>query len=575
MSNNQTNAHSFTLDGFGGVDLRSYHTDPTCAQEICNFRVRSDGSLEKRYGGRFLKKIGTSRPHAYWVGRIKGRSLAYFFTDSTLLCVDLESLEETVIASLTFQNNAFFFFYEGMLYLCNDKSLYLVRNNGISAVEGYAPLIGKDWNNRTVGPEHEPKNILTKRVRISYVISSPASTFLSVPEKVLTIDNVFVNDVRISPERYYWDDQFGTVNVLELSAGDRVMIYVTLDIPDYEERNALATACRAVSFGKNTSNRLFFIDREGASEMLCSSYVSKSNRVESERGYPSCGALYLPEGKIFGVGNRSAAIQSAEHHREHLMLFTEEDAWMADAEVSADDEFPTFCINSTVGTSEPLASTVVENEIFTFSQGGVWQWSGRGDTMNDMSAVRISLPIDPHLKTSNCTGARLYYNRFERELWLHLPRMPHVWIYQLDQKLWYRFTANADFFFDSDLGFGYMKGALLFLYDPTMFFDTVNDKGSTSTIAASYLGGFFNFDSAKPKILEELVLDGDFQMNVFKVRAADEHGDTYLDLQLSDQIGHTRIKRRLSSPRFFYAALQITCSDSMPLTIHRVALRAR
>ena len=55
MSNNQKrNNLSVSFDGFRGIDCRRNHTGETVASDVVNFRIRSDGSLEKRNGYRLL-----------------------------------------------------------------------------------------------------------------------------------------------------------------------------------------------------------------------------------------------------------------------------------------------------------------------------------------------------------------------------------------------------------------------------------------------------------------------------------------------------------------------------------------
>lgn len=575
MSTQTKKTPSFSLDGFRGVDLCSHHTDPRCAQDIRNFRILPDGSLKKRYGYRPIKSFTSTKKNAYWIGSRNSKPLAYFLTNLSVICLNLQTYEEQVIGSLSRScSNAFFFFYEGNLYLCHDQNISLIDDEGIHPAEGYVPLIGKDWNNREPGPDYEPKNILTKRARISYIISDPASIFLEVKDKIASVDGVIVNGIPISSQDYYLDTKLGTVNVQNLNAGDRVMIYVTLDIEDFAQLDLLKNACEAISFGKNTDNRLFFLDKNGSSSMLCSSYVTQESRKEAQQIYPNSDSLYIPESPPFVLGNRNSSIRSAQHHYDHLLLFTEEDAWMARAEVSSDDEFPTVNINSTVGCCSQHGSVTVGNELFTVCQQGVWQWSGNSEFSGEMHTVRISTPIDSLLVDEDFSKCGLYYNGRERELWLHFPSRSYVWIYQLDLKQWYRFDVSADFFFEANGIFGFCASTRVFVFDPTLFYDQPNES-STSPIRAKYLSSYSDFGTKDPKIIKEILLVGDFETNQIDIFAKDEKKN-YAQIQIQEPKGYSLIRNRTSSrSRFPYAALYVSVYDSNPITIYRAELIAR
>lgn len=574
MSKQTKKSPTLTLDGFCGIDLRCSHTNPDVAQDVLNFRVRGDGSLEKRYGYRLLANLG-GIIRASWIGSVGGSSIGYFIVGNRVIRFNLDTKEQVSLGTVSAASqNAFFFFYEGELYLSDGSKLYQVKSNLLSTVEGYAPLIGKDWNNRSPGEDFEPKNILTKRARISYVISDPPSNILQIKEPIQSIDGVLLNGEVLPADRYYMDTNFGTVNVSNLQAGDRVMLYVTLDTSDSNQLSKLHRSSCAIAFGKNTSNRLLFLDRNNSSTMLCSSYVPKQERKLVSKIYLNTSPLYIPENATFVVGNRHCAVQSAQPYYDRLLLFTEEDAWMASSEVSSNDEFPTTNINTLLGCAVKEGSLSIGNEIYSIGSHGLWRWASAKNFSGEMEAECVSLPIDPLLSREDYRCATISHNRLENEIWLHFSTRSDIFIYNLSLKLWYRFNGIiASRFFGCDAYFGFIRGTSLYVFDSSLLTDS-DDNTTQKPISSEYLSAFCDFGTPENKNVKRIILEGDFYRNTVTFTVRSPLNDL-TSCKFTNSGNHTTLSTRCSSPPFRSAGIHLHCNDTRQLKLHRASVLAR
>ena len=578
MSKQQTKTSAaLSFDGFGGVDKTRGHSDTVCAEEMLNFRVRRDGSLQKRCGYRLLTDVGAP-VRSYWIGRMDGEMCFFVATDQTLFSIDPASGEKTSIAPLPEQaERSLFFFYRDSLYLLNGKRFFRVTREGMEEIIGYVPLLTKDWDNRVVGEIYEPRNILTRKARLSYVISDPPSMFLLPPHgvKSLELEKVEINGEEIDPSRFEFDKNFETINVSKVLAGDRVMIYALFP-EDYDDLFEQFCSCRyATTFGGPSSNRLFFWGGSAPTTMFSSTYLARDRLTEAQEIYPNCSPLYFPEGFEFTVGEGRHPVQGTQRHYDRLLIFTKGDTWIANEDSSGLDDFPTLGINSGIGCASAEGIALAENDPVTVGEYTVWQWSGETDRLSERNASRLSEAIDPLLSPEDYASAQLYYNRRERELWMNLPHRDEVWIYHTGHRAWYRFGGiSADQFFDLETGVAFLRGSKIFVFDETLNVDCDAD-GEERPIEAYYLSTVSDFGTAENKNLCRLTVRGDLGGGTLSVTFSGD-GTQPVRCELSDDSSaHSVIDRRVSSGSFRCGSVRISSSDGARPVIHSLTLRAR
>jgi len=574
MSNKTNKQLTLTLDGFRGIDATAGHADPSYAEDVRNFRILKDGSLQKRCGYRFLADLNAPIT-AHWAGTVGDRFRFYLVADRKVLFLNTDDGAVTQLGILPEESDhACFFFYLGILYLLDGVHVWEVREDKLVESAGYVPLIGKDWDNRYVGEFYEPKNVLTRRARISYVISDPPSIFMALDAPLQSVDGVMVNGETYSPESYYYDENFNTVNIMNLEAGDRVTIHVTYAEGNDDLLSQLMAASHYVTFGGANRNRLFLWDPSASGKLFCSSYVGQSELYASKEAYPDSGPLYFPVGSEFYVGEGRYAIRAAEPHYDCLLIFTDGELWIADDKTSGFEEFPTTVVNTRIGCAANGGAVLAENDMISVGKGTLWKWLNDTDRLLGRNAVRFSQAVDPLLTPEDFASMSLYYHPMLNELWMNIPLKKEILIYHLTWGQWYRFgEIDADSLFLTDRSFGFIKGGRIFLFDETMREDQI-DKETRQAITAEYMGGITDFESERRKNLCRLTLRADTDGDPISVSFSGS-GTADVALTLADpDHPHSLFRRRCHSGAFRHGQLKLTTSGTGRPVIHSLSLRA-
>ena len=184
------------LQNFGGIGLSSEKKAHICS-DMQNFRILSDGSLEKRCG--FQKKYaidGTIR--GFCDGYIGDRQITCIAADDKLFIrYGNEFVCKQTLSSST--DPVQFVYYSDHLYLLDGNQIYvyLPQLENFQAAMGYAPLIGFNWSPLELGAVHEPINLFSNKLRISYKNLEGSTTF-NLPFSAASIDSVYADGQRIT-----------------------------------------------------------------------------------------------------------------------------------------------------------------------------------------------------------------------------------------------------------------------------------------------------------------------------------------------------------------------------------------
>ena len=85
--------------GFGGIDRTLTHSDKPVAEDIVNFRIRKDGSLEKRCGYVPFIELG-SRIRALYSTSQKGKNILYALVGDEVFSIDCGTATKTKLATI-------------------------------------------------------------------------------------------------------------------------------------------------------------------------------------------------------------------------------------------------------------------------------------------------------------------------------------------------------------------------------------------------------------------------------------------------------------------------------------------
>ena len=275
------------------------------------------------------------------------------------------------------------------------------------------------------------------------------------------------------------------------------------------------------------------------------------------------------------MGEGRYPVRGAQRHYDRLLIFTEGDTWIANAESSGQDDFPTSGINASIGCASYNGIALAENDPVSVGEYTVWRWSGETDRLSERNATPLSEAIDPLLSPEDYASAGLYYNRRERELWLNLPHRDEVWIYPVNHRKWYRFGGiGADHVFDLGSRVAFLRGARIFVFDESLYSD-FDALGKEMPIEAFYVSTVSDFGTESRKNLCRMVLRGDLDGGRVEMTFSPVGAQDVVCTVEDGANEHSVIERRLASGSFRYGSLQLRSSDRARPVIHSLTLHTR
>lgn len=575
----QSGAACVSYNGFGGIDGVAAHSGIASIDDMVNFRILEDGSLEKRCGFKKLYDFPKDI-QAYWCGIYGGKPRIYFLVNDIVAKYELESGEMIADGKPTGIDmaNPKFFMLDGRLYLATEGGFTYVQPGGIlSNVTGYVPHVGKDWSNDTVGEINEPLNILNRKARFTYTVSDQPSIFFRVLYPVKKIDRVEVNGNLVDSSKYYFDSLYNSVNISGLDTGDRVEIAVTYNLDASSSLTALRSSNRVEVFGGMTNNRVFLWNDIGESVIFSSGYVSPAEEADCNRIYTGINRnyLYFPEGYEFKVGSGANVVKAATRHYDRLLFFTDRDVWMADNETCAIERVPTMNINSKVGCPTARGVAMAGNDPVSVGRDKIYRWTSQTDKLNECNAYCISAPIAHLLPEGFFSNAAVTASSKRAELFFYDPASTDgvVWVYQWEKKLWYRFDGiNAKVILDVEGTVCFIKNNSLYCFDEEAYYD---DSGNGAEyIKARLESGVLEVGGKLQRRLKGICIRGDL-IESLKVTLSPEGISPVIYEAKEILTRHGMLRKRLTSGRFRQMRLKLEASGGDRTLIHSVEVTAK
>ena len=478
---------STVIKSFGGVDHTKSYGDIFSASKIENFRILNDGSLEKRNGFRFIRNVGAPI-RALYNCYINGKYSLFVLAANEVLLITDNGLSSQKLGEVgTSSGNACFFFFREKLYLLDGRSAYEYTDGIITPVLGYVPLIAKDWPTNLVKEINEPRNILNRHARATYIVDME-SLYLCTVDEVESIEALYVNGTLMPVETYRIDPQFNTVNVKNLKVGDRVEIFFTYKDGCDRLYELLCSSTLSEHFGGIGKNRIFLCGNNGVGTVFSSKNIDSVDLQESKRHYPLSNELYFPVGYEFDAGDGLANIRAMTRFHDRIIIFTDTDVWMVTPDDEGRDFATTTGVNSRIGCPVKNGATLSENKPVSIGYSSVFSW--RADSGNRLEAANISRPIEEELDADFLLKCGVHYDVKRNELWLYHKELDKVWIYNTEREVWYSFTGiSADHIFDLNGSVAFFKDGDLYAFDNGLTVDYDN-TGIFKLITAVYTSNF-------------------------------------------------------------------------------------
>lgn len=544
--------------------------------EIVNFHLTRGGDLEKRSGYRLLSKMSSS-VRACWSGTVKGTYTCIFACGAYVFSVNVSTGAITKIGNLaTSSGHLSFFLYEGELYV--KDSVTLLKLYDTSSI-GYVPLYGKNWGTSYYGEVYQPLNLMHRRVRISYSIPTTHTAMLPTKHPVKTIYALYRNGVLVDPTGYVFDADFNTINVQDISSGDKfvaVLEYTTAI--DDTFTSAFSSSVRSAVVGGGVGQRICVWGSSAAPHsMLVSSPVSADDLKQATGVGITCNTLYFPREGQVTTGNGRGEIKAVISHYDRLLVFGEYEAWMTDSVISEGNSIKLMSINANVGCFSATGYTKAGDLPITVGRHGIYKWVYRSGGSAGFEAVCISDPIASSLGKVFFGTCSVYHDPLRNEVLFNSTRGDgNVFVYNLDTEGWTKFTnVPAINFFDGGGITGFFRSQHVFLFDETIDTDCGNTGETTTAVNAYVITPLITFGTELPKRLTSFTLSGDLNGNsaVYTVSADNGKGVRRAILDSTEAV-HSSISQRLGFRRIRSFKVSVGASRGTGITIHDFSIKA-
>ena len=460
-----------TVSGFGGLDCTArFHTG---AAKMRNFRILSDGSLEKRCGYRSVYALkGPVR--GVWEGTMGGDSYLFAVGSSTVYRQAPEDGTLVAIYHLSTDTDPVtFLFYRDQLYLFDGASVLIYRPalRTFTVAEGYTPLYGKGWHPTSMGDVNEPLNMIQNRIRIHYLNTS-ASTVFRLPFTAKRIDRLLINGNTVSNFGFSAGSASFTIPT-EQTVHREVEVAVTLD-DAFDRRSATLRNSYATLYTDPYRESVMIF---GGVPYLAhhTRKVTDSMVAADARFYINSDPLYFPEGCTFAVGSAQQPITEIRQYNSQALIFNDRSIWAVRYPSPESDEPEISLLHTGTGCSSCRGTAACNDQIVTVHIGGITLMRSPPNQPNTILTTQISEPILRDMEWDFFKRAKLYNDRSSNQLLVFDPSDAEhrIWVYDMTHERWFCYDsipANRFFELNGVTAFSTNDGRVC-IFDETQEYD--------------------------------------------------------------------------------------------------------
>ncbi len=566
---------STEFKGFEGICATAPHKHVPSAADMVNFRVLDDGSLQKRCGFYRIADC-ESDIRAVWSGTLGGSQVTFIVYGNNVGRVDISGKALVPLGNLgTESGSANFIFLKSELFLMDEYGFYKVTADTVKEVNAYAPLYGKLWGVAKKGSVHEPLNLATRHIRMSYRVDEEL-IYLCVDHVVTSIDAVYIDGEEVTDKsRYYFDRSLMSVCVMNLKHGQIVDLYLTID-PSELDTSLLSSCKQNATLGGYTDTNLYFWGGKYDGAMYCSRALTEQSIWSSSIIYGETIPLYVPADSVFSTDGEIRKIKAICRHYNRLLIFTDENTWMIDNTLESTNFLSgAIMVNSSHGCTSDGAALTCGNDPICVSDGEILKFTAETDDLNECNAYSISSKIEPFLAPSFFKNAKILHDKKRSELLFYDPfdKDELVWIYNYKTENWYKLCGiGADEFFLCDDSLGFIKDSAIYLFDETLKKD-VFGLDVEREIVATFESNPIDLDVySNKKRLAGMTLNASFcGGSICAEYISDSRKISSITLK-DDSSYPTSFIKRLNSPRFSYLTLRLTAAGDAIQRIYSTSI---
>ena len=554
------------VKSFGGMETPA-DLHPEVAADVRNFRILANGKLEKRYGWYELRTL-TDKVRGVWQGELGGEHCIFLAVGSTA-CIWRNNLGVSKVGDLSStEGEVSFVRFGDRLYLLDGTEILIYDADSFSFVtaQGYAPLYGHNWHPSALGDVREPRNLLSRRLRVHY-LNTPGTNVFYLPFFAESVDLVRVNNLTRSD--YTFVPNSDHVALSQSQTGDIVEIAFTVS----GESDAEAEL-RAVGGGylHRIADReeLFLFGSPAAHRLYRTKSLSEVDLNGCKVFYDDADRLYVPEENVFLVSDREHPVTALVAHLDRILVFSTNATFSLLLDEKT-DEAHLYPILHGFGCATKNAALAFEGDVITVAENGIFRLSA---TVSDPDRLRVTALSDRILGLLNPTlfkNAILFHDRRNREVWIRNKTESSeglVWVWNGALDMWYRFDdIHASLFFENEGEAAFARENKLYQFDRDFFIDGGHDYD------AFYQSGFLDFSRADA--LKRTVWLGaciSAETSAVQATLESESASHSRDFESGSETSPLYLDLRVAMGRFRYLRYRIVCRGSRPCILHRAEL---
>ena len=461
------------------------------ASYIRNVRFTPDGALEKRPGYRLIKEFGQNI-RTFWHSTVRSLPGDFVLLGSEIFYCPASGNPISFGNVGNAQGAAKFFFYRDHLYLAASCSLYIcdLQGRSFSAVCGYAPIYGEDWNPATgTGEVKEPLNLISERIRVRYLCPM-GTTLIRLPFPRASIQSVTANGEALA----YSSGNSLTVTLASATQNLlRVEVAYTMESVWAPLRGSICSCTIPFSFRKGNKETLYLTGGQSGFKAYCSAHVSDESFSECAACFPDSDPLYFKASGVLLLGDQSHPLTAFVRQNNRVIAFGTSGAWSI-THGAEGDTVESYPLESCPGCVSREGALSVGDELLVVTASGLCSLKAYSNDKDRFAVELLTGTIRKILGDFKWSSALLLYHSIQNLILLRdTSETGEGLVYLYDRSLknwtcWNRVKA-ADILSLPD-------GTLLFWQEKKVFvFDEALHSDLGRTFDWIYESGAISFDS--------------------------------------------------------------------------------
>ncbi len=554
--------------GFCGIRPNADRPDGSAA-EVLNFRIRPDGSLEKRNGWE-AKRFYNGTVKAMWEG-VLGEAAHLFTVSGSSIFRSTGEHSSKIVGAVSPDDKVSFLKYRDTLFLIDGTKIQVYRpsTDSFEAVEAYAPLYGYQWDPQMGGNVCEPINLLTKRLRVNYLNTAANVTF-TLPYFAKAIDCVRVDNKTVT--EYSLNTMGDQLTIPGSASASVVEVAYTMEF-EYEITESLLQSTLAHVTRQGDSETLYLSGSSKGYRVFCSTTITEPMFTYCSVFYPTVDPLYFRASSLINLGHADDPPRAFCKHYDRTLIFSESGAWAV--QVNPKTDLPEYeSVLTQMGCNRAGAAVSYGNDLFLLNVNGFYRLHATVSDKNTFQIEKLTLPDSARFLPSQLRDAILFFDPYRNEFWIRDPAdtAGTVLIYNATAREWVFFDhVPARFFFwkDSSIGFAYDSNLCIFSKE--------QHKDTGSTFTASYKSKYLHLgDAATVKRAARVTLCGNPNSNATALKIQTEGDVETIGLIGEDGADAPEcFDRRLTVGRFRHICFSISVLGNAPASFDTLTLLAK